>query len=84
MQPRRNFCTLPTVPVSQKQLLRQLRVAFTAAELELLQAHKAFAQALDRCSDSAQDVQKLIEMGGGLLAERDRPKSKLRDAKRRP
>ncbi len=75
--------TIGLMAASQKQLLRELRVAFTAAELEMLQAEKAFNTALTKSSDSAEEVKKLIELGGALLAERDRSKSKLRNSRRK-
>jgi hypothetical protein len=65
------------VATSLNEVLRRLRVAFTAQELELLQTHKRFERALRECRGSREETQQLIAMGGALLAERNREKSKL-------
>ena len=59
-------------------MLRQLRVAFTAPELETLQTDERFARALGACGGSAEETRQLIALGGALLAERTRAQSKLR------
>lgn len=66
---------------SHSHLLRQLRVAFSAAELELLQSDKAFAKALQEAKDTPGEVQNLIELAGALIASRNRSKSKLRHSR---
>jgi hypothetical protein len=55
--------------------MRKLRLAFTAAELELLRADKNFANALAASDDSPQSIQALIRQGAALLAERNRHRS---------
>ena len=65
------------------ELLRKLRVAFTAQELELLQTQQEFERALRECRGSQEETHKLIALGGALLAERNRDKWQLRISKQK-
>lgn len=53
-------------------------MAFTAQELEMLQTHKEFDRALHECRGSREETQRLIALGGALLAEQSRAKSRFR------
>jgi hypothetical protein len=72
------------VAESHFEILRKLRVAFTAAELQLLQTFQEFERALRECQGSAEECRKLIALGGALLAEKNRPGSRLGSRIRRP
>jgi len=66
------------VATSLNEVLRSLRLAFTVQELESLRTEKSFARALDECRGSREEIQKLIRMGGAVLAERARSTSRWR------
>ena len=63
---------------SLNEVLRNLRLAFTVQELESLRTEDSFARALDECRGSHDEIQKLIRLGGAVLAERTRATSRWR------
>ena len=68
---------------TRSELVRKLRVAFTGAELQKLKLHSGFSSMFHRCDGSPASVRELVQMGGAILGEEDRQKSKLSPLRRR-
>lgn len=68
---------------SRSELIRKLRVAFTAAELRKLEEYAAFSEALNKCDGSPAAVGELVQLGGSLLSQGNREKSNLTPQPRR-
>jgi hypothetical protein len=60
-------------------VIRQLRLAFSDAELRWLHGEDAFKTALAQTHDVAEEVTALVKLGGVLLGKRDYRGSKLGD-----
>src|SRR5205085_1970284 len=81
-------CNLPAQPGGQDarrlfarpetdRLLAHLKVGFTAAELQVLEADHIFAAACGRAGDSPEDLSMLVKLGGAVLAARSGRESKF-------